>query len=395
MKLKLKTQLDPAAIIVLLTFLVFLGFFGLENYMTLLMLGILALLGLDNWRIAKSAAVLLLILMTHTVIYVINYNNVSLDWLAKNCFNPVIMYLVGYWLAKRQSVGKISSLFIIGFLLHGGLNVVLYWIDPDTLYNRTLVNIWGGEMAATLQNLLLIPIAALLFYFLFMETSVRVKIMGIAGVILGVYCTLITASRTLLYIMAIAFFIGTLVYTIKFKRKSVKIWVGIIILALALVIAYAFDILGIRSWVELSELYDRVASGVDEANSVTGNVRWDMALTVLKDLFDKPFGKIDSVNYAHNLYLDMAKFTGFLPALALFIWTFQHVISFFRTAIVRNDPVDNMDIAIFLVSISLLIVFFLEPILEGLPIVFAGFCYLCGIMDVRKRQIYLDMKRDI
>ena len=51
---------------------------------------------------------------------------------------------------------------------------------------------------------------------------------------------------------------------------------------------------------------------------------------------------------------------------------------------------DEWDAIMFSMTISFMIAFFLEPVLEGLPIIFGAFCYLCGVMKGRRERIYED-----
>ena len=150
-------------------------------------------------------------------------------------------------------------------------------------------------------------------------------------------------------------------------------------------VIYEFNIFGIRTWVETSSLGERITVGVKSQDSVLENVRWEMSLKILTSLPSQPFGKITVVHYAHNLFLDIAKFTGIVPAFFLFVWCVGSIIKYFRYV---KLSLNEWDICLLSISLCMMIVFFLEPVLEGLPIAFSAFCYLCGIMKGRTK-LYL------
>lgn len=380
MRVKLTT------IISALIFLTFLGFAGLENYLILTACVIILFVGISKRDLNRPVISLFLILLIHVIIYFYNYSRFSIDWIAKNFLNPVLLCFIGYWLTTRSQSDKMpTKLLIYGFFLHGALNVLLYVMNPSSMTERSFVNIWGGQLTATLQNLLFIPTISLLFYGLYVIKSKRRKIAIIAACVIAVYGTIISASRTLLYLVAICFLINMIFNAQKNHNKSIKVLVSVLILLTVSITFYEFDLMGIRSWVESSSLGERLAAGVGSNDSLIENVRWTMSLKILTALPSHPFGNITAVHYAHNLFLDIAKYTGIIPALGVFLWSVVALVKYFFH--IRSDFSDEWDTALFSMAIGLMIVFFLEPVLEGLPIIFSAFCYLCGVMKGRRDRV--------
>ena len=376
-------------IISALIFLIFLGFAGLENYLILSALAIVLFVGISKCDLNRSVMLLFIILLIHVVIFYYNYSRLSMDWMAKNFLNPVILCFLGYWLTLRSQSSVTSiRLLIYGFFLHGALNILVYAMNPSTMIERSMINIWGGQLTATLQNLLFIPIISLLFYGVYILRDKKRKIIIIAACVIAVYGSIVSASRTLLYLVLICFLINMIFTAQKNQYRRINILVSVLALVVALVAAYEFNLFGIRLWVESSSLGERIATGISTNDSLIENIRWTMSLKILSELPSHPLGNITVVHYAHNLFLDIAKYTGIIPALGLLLWSLSETAKQFSYT--RSNCSDEWDAILFSMTIGFMIAFFLEPVLEGLPIIFSAFCYLCGVMKGRRDRIYED-----
>lgn len=376
-------------IISALIFLTFLGFAGLENYLILSALAIVLFVGTSKCDLNRSVMLLFIILLIHVVIFYYNYSRLSMDWMAKNFLNPVILCFLGYWLTLRSQSSVTSiRLLIYGFFLHGALNILVYAMNPSTMIERSMINIWGGQLTATLQNLLFIPIISLLFYGVYILRDKKRKTIVIAACVIAVYGSIVSASRTLLYLVLICFLINMIITAQKNQYRRINILVSVLALVVTLVAAYEFNLFGIRLWVESSSLGERIATGISTNDSLIENIRWTMSLKILSELPSHPLGNITVVHYAHNLFLDIAKYTGIIPALGLLLWSISETAKqFFYT---RSNCSNEWDVILFSMTIGFMIAFFLEPVLEGLPIIFSAFCYLCGVMKGRRDRIYKD-----
>ena len=113
-----------------------------------------------------------------------------------------------------------------------------------------------------------------------------------------------------------------------------------------------------------------------------------MSLKILSELPSHPLGNITVVHYAHNLFLDIAKYTGIIPGLGMLLWSLSETAKQFSYT--RSNWSDEWDAILFSMTIGFMIAFFLEPVLEGLPIIFSAFCNLCGVMKGRRDRIYED-----
>lgn len=368
-----------------LVFAVFLGFAGLENYLLILVATVILWSGAAKQDFSKSLFALGLILLLHTGIYYVNYSDITLDWFAKNMMNPVILFFAGYWLAHHSGETKNPVLMmLVGFFAHAALNLGIYFASPYSLEERAFANIWGGEITATLHNLLFIPVVCLLFYGLYI-TKGKQRWAILLACVVALYGTLVSASRTLLFLIVICFAVNVVMNMRRNNFKSMRVVVSVLVLIVGVAVLYQMNVAGVRTWVESSELANRFAEGLSESDELLTNSRWEMAAKVLAALPDNPFGKITVVNYAHNLFLDVAKYTGIFPALGLFIWCLAALAKSFPP--LKNPETTGWDVAVFSIAVGFMIAFFLEPVFEGMSIAFGAFCYLCGVMKYRRKQL--------
>jgi hypothetical protein len=111
----------------------------------------------------------------------------------------------------------------------------------------------------------------------------------------------------------------------------------------------------------------------------TGGGRVELANVIINELTQQPFGKLEHVPYAHNLWLDTARVAGIIPMFFLIIITIYFIGSIWR--IYKQKKLDN-DYCSIIVTIGIVLLVYMnaEPILEGAPILFAFFTILFGML---------------
>lgn len=112
----------------------------------------------------------------------------------------------------------------------------------------------------------------------------------------------------------------------------------------------------------------------------TGGGRVELANVIINELTQQPFGKLEHVPYAHNLWLDTARVAGIIPMFLLIIITIYFIGSIWRT---YKQKMFDSDYRSIIVTIGIVLFIYMntEPILEGAPMLFAFFVVLCGIMQ--------------
>ena len=82
----------------------------------------------------------------------------------------------------------------------------------------------------------------------------------------------------------------------------------------------------------------------------------------LNNIFTHPFGWGDSVEYMHNMWLDVAKIAGVLPFVILVIMTINSLISLYRILRIKNSEVPILFLGLY---ICFFLSLFVEPIAGG------------------------------
>jgi hypothetical protein len=180
---------------------------------------------------------------------------------------------------------------------------------------------------------------------------------------------------------------------IRQKKGRIAILLAVIISISALVIAYSSDIFGIKTFVEDSSLYNRFFG--TEAIDIDEDGRMENKLFFIEHMLDYPWGGnhlFEMKGYAHDIFLDTydeASVFAFCAMIAFMINTFKHFISCLKDT--------SLSFAfrqiVLCVYTSIYIIFMLEPILQGMPWLFASFCLIDGYVGgIIKRKRNVDLK---
>ena len=375
-------------IIITLLFLLSMNFMNKFNYIIIAMFFLTLmnmLLRREKVYITLEFLVLWICFSSYFITYVTHFE-ITLHMSIVYWLGPLIGYFTGIHIVnilKKISLDTIIMIMVLGLFTHGMLNMNLYF--QQGINGRTVPDIWlGYNRAATLQGILFTLICSLLFYALFICRKKYYKYLIILGTIISIYCTLQTASRTLLVISIICFIFNFLLYVYlnKDKRsKVIKMVIYILLFLCIIVIFYKFNILNIKSIYKESPLYERMKYDVGTV-SLGEDPRLKMSKAVFIIMFKYPFGgnKITEISYAHNLWLDSAKTVGIIPFFLLMTYTLFTIITMFK--LLNHKYVQSeYKYILFSIYVSLMINFMVEPILEGMPNIFIIMCIINGITN--------------
>ncbi|MDK0642601.1 hypothetical protein ACV3ON_10545 [Clostridium perfringens] len=333
------------------------------------------------------------------IIDIMNYGSPEIATMVMRYINPIILFYLGYVITYGDDEKLKNSIIIISFgmFLHGFMNLLANRnINVLLIAGRQYKDIYGGVISATLQNLNYIMAVALFFYFVVYERKKFLKIIGIFATVGGVIGSILNASRTVLYVTPIIFLLALLLHMLINKSFTLGImkWIGTVIVLFSIILLIMwFDIFNIQEWFATTALGQR-SSISENKNTISGNNRWVYAIDILKLLPLYPLGKSPYKNYAHNLWLDVAKDAGVIPFVLYILFTIGIIfllIKFYREKTISKEN----KIGIISVVVAFLIVFFTEPILEGAPIFFGIFAYIIGgiqsIIMRKKRHLVLKL----
>lgn len=191
--------------------------------------------------------------------------------------------------------------------------------------------------------------------------------------ILSLICVLRLGSRTQLVIAVVSLF-GTYILNIKKQSRFKNIVFASLFMS---AIYYFMNSLSAES--ELLTFYaDRIndsESGFDTAGGRTE--RW---IGSLESLLTDPFGwEFTRYGYAHNLWLDVARVSGVIPLMFLVLFTINAFLAWLKSLkLLKKDLYLKNYLFMFFVSIILL--FIVEPVIEGMYLLFLLFCFFVGFL---------------
>ena len=264
------------------------------------------------------------------------------------------------------------------------------WISNAGATNRNTVDIWTGEvMAATGQaSLACIPLA-LAIACIFCKNNTFIKIASIVTVVLVLMYNLVLSGRTLLlmFLAIIAIALGHRL--IMQKKGSLKVLVIFVVIVLLLLTLYQANAFGIKSYVEDSPLFDRFFAE-DSSVDIEEDVRMDRKFYYLENFAEHLLGGVHfrkDVGYAHDIYLDTYDEAGIFAFIAISAYMLISVFHLIQCIKDKSLPFAYRQIVL-CTYVAIYIEFMIEPILQGMPWLFAAFClidgYVAGILRHNK-----------
>jgi hypothetical protein len=298
-----------------------------------------------------------------------------------------IAFLIGENLLKDKSekaIIKIILIFAFSLALHGLLNF-LYNFDING--TRSYNDFWTHEyMSATLQAALFCLIPTVIFYCVFLQKNIFIKLFSLLFLASGFIFNLKLSGRTFLFFLLIGIVLSLFLFLIIYrKNNNKKIRIKVLILTtcgfLICFSSYYFNIFGLQDKIINSELYKRI--DINNLSVIIDRERLKLKLEFLKHFTDYLWGGNNlrqKYGYAHDLWLDTFDTAGivtflFLSAYSL-ITTFNGIkIMFFK------QVSKSFKVLITTLYILVTIQFFIEPIIEGLPYLFIMMCMINGMIN--------------
>ena len=343
-------------------------------------------LRMDIWTI---------VLVLFSCCYVIFDSNTlnSVNKIVKIFLYPMC-YLVGLNFVKGKFFTRFTSndtgnqmkmVFVVA-ALGPFVHYLLNFIFNFDSFNRNTIDVWTGElMSATGQAILAFMAIGFFVTCLWSNTQRNTKLVATAGIIIALAYNLVLAGRTMLILFLIVFLIG-FIYRIKQRSLHFNIisivWFGASIVFL--LILYHINFLDVRTLVHSSNLIVRL-------NDMTF---LDYSRVVLKKqyyqyAFEYPWGGGHIYNevgrYAHGLFLDAYNDVGIIGCGLLIIFVVVSVVNMLKVLKWSNID-DELKLLIVTTYIVMLVVFFMEPVLQGVPWLFCIFCFFSGLIQVEKTR---------
>ena len=172
----------------------------------------------------------------------------------------------------------------------------------------------------------------------------------------------------------------TFLYTRKYTNTigNIKRYIFLLIIAIALLVIFFNNIFGIRDWILDSNLANRF-----NAQNALEDVRLERKLLYFSHMFDFLIGgghlKEKVGGFAHELFLDVYSdigMIGYILVISIVVLCTINVVK-----LIKNKSVSlETRCLVLCVFMGILVVFFIEPIMQAAPWLFCVFCFLSGIV---------------
>ncbi len=252
----------------------------------------------------------------------------------------------------------------------------LYKGQPST---RTLYAIWNdGLISVTLIALLSSVIIGYSFYAIACNKNKALKVYSIVALVIVFFMNIMTATRTPFILLILVWFLLFVFYTrnsnISTKKKF---WMCVLCVIVFAVLCYVNDWFGIKTFLLKSALFERMG---EEGIKTT---RIDIAQEFIARMWQYPFGgsfaRREIGKYAHNILLELYDLYGIVPFVVTFVFYIQGIKNIFYMA--KKGIYRSINFLLIGLYLSTMIQMFLEPVIEGFPILFYVFLFIHGISN--------------
>ena len=208
----------------------------------------------------------------------------------------------------------------------------------------------------------------------------RINILFLFLFIVSLICVLRIGSRTQLLFALISLLLSFLLNT---KKQSITKNM-VFLFTVFLTLFFLYSKLDLDS--DYLKFYaDRMNSEEYGVGSAGG--RTDRWVGSLESIITDPFGwEFDRYGHAHNFWLDVARVSGIIPLFFLLIFTFSSLKIWINSLKILKASRFIYTYA-FIIYIVFLLQFFVEPIMEGMYLLFLLFCMFIGMLTGLKSKI--------
>lgn len=270
---------------------------------------------------------------------------------------------------------KLSIIVVaFGTLLHYLLNAS---INITSLLRNT-VDYWTGEVvSATDQALLPVMAISIFCIWLFGDHKLWKKLFAVIGLLLILAYNFILAGRTIVLLTVLTMCVAFL-FIQKYMRSNARMknYLIVCIIIICVILLFLNNAWGIRDWIIGSNLSQRF-----ESQKFVEDIRFERKIEYISRMLEFPFGgghlKAVVGGYAHELYLDVLSDVGIIGYLLVTAVVIASLVNAIKTIRTEGFSAETKCM-ILCVFMGILVVFFIEPILQGEPWFFCIFCFLSG-----------------
>jgi hypothetical protein len=309
-------------------------------------------------------------------------SNISILSFLVDVFLPAFIYIVGKNVSTKYKSADVRIFFLFFILFFFSIIPIISILEKviaeGFLGSRYLYLIWDKNALITATGLgayFTINMASIALLNAPKPTKFQktINFLVIILFLLSTICVFRLGNRTQL---AIALITIILSYFYNFKRASALNRFSKIII-FGLIVGYVSYLFFIES--EFVDIYqDRLGDSEAGEVQIGGRLeRWQLAL---ESIVTDPWGwKLSRFGYAHNLWLDVVRVSGILALVPLVFFSVSSFNLFLKSLkSVKQEKFLNTFILVFYISIGSM--FFVEPIMEGMYLLFLVFILFVGFL---------------
>ena len=271
-----------------------------------------------------------------------------------------IFWLNALLMALLTIISVYQSFMEEGFVMVGrSIPLIGYGGDSDG-FTYTATGLYAKLMPLTLFVSLV-----------FLQTQNLGKWFYILVAVIAFVCCLRLQSRSAIYVTGISLLLPLILGSNTNNRNKI---LGIILLVgtITYVLNHFSEQLEVINRFQLNNAFDNIGS----------ESRSDLSSSLIGKLASHPLGGLKAERYAHNLWLDSARVSGWIPFFLLIIITWRWIKTTYR--IYKNTNLsEHLRIMIVVITTCITIYFGVEPVLEGAPMLFEFFILFWGGITTR------------
>ena len=324
-------------------------------------------------------------------IFVLANPNVGVTSSIKIFVCPLV-WLAGYTLLRDKNINRLILIILsacMGMAVHGVLNFIYNLRIGTVFYEGKSYDVWSNSLsAATGQAINFSLLAAVLMWGLFMQKNLILKLVVSALYIAAFVYNIMIGGRSFVILTLLGIVIPLIIYSFIgnnkiFVKKVIPIILTVVAILAIIWVMYENNVFGMQDAFESSYFYRRFFSDISQ-QEITNDSRFDRKLLYFQHMLDYPFGGNHlrnelGIGYSHDLWLDVFDDAGIFAYIALWIYTISAGIRTVKFALNKRITPELRVLISTIFAISF-IQFFVEPILQGAPMMFYSILIIDGML---------------
>lgn len=312
------------------------------------------------------------------------------------------VWLFGYmFITERGFDGlfKIIMMLSFGMTAHGILNFIYNIVTGYNYRSGIALDVFSGTVSSvTSQAANFTLFAALAFWLIFIQEKLYLRIISAAVFLIILYYDVCIGGRTFLILSFFSLVFCTVMYISLFLRnrdffkKGIALILILIILFVIIIIAYDYNWFSVRTTFASTYLNTRLVRG----SNIADDKRLEQKLKYIEHMGEFLWGGHSISNkynlaYAHDIWLDNYNETGIISFIALIVLSINSIIHFIKISLLK--AIEGKYRIVFInVLIIILAQFFVEPVMQSLPILFFAFILMDGTVSAFLEKSRRDLR---